>query len=799
MTQHTYTGAQLQSTLTRDTNTGATTYSAQTWLQGFAAPVLYESFVTDIRSAGDYELRIDGVTVASVAGVAAAATNVAFTPATPIELLPGDYTFALVCTSGAVTWYARGNIPDPGVGVGGTGWYVGARGEWAEPANGNAVPGEHRFYLADDARVAGIDHDTLSSGSFTGLSWTLTFADDVVLTGVWKRVWNHADTYRLSIDGVDVASWVKNSDNTSEDIVLAPPTPILLPAGAYVFRIYRAGGTARVHYDSGTGSTPAGSGAANVSGWSVWAESTGNKVPAKVWFRLPVEEPTSLTADNETTTTVDLEWSLPASGPTPAGYEYRIDGGTPVDVGNVTSTVVTGLDPDTSYLFEVRAYLSGDFSAWADVTTSTLDDEVPIPEGAYRIVLDVGIEHETVLADVTLGVDEGLPVLLPLTLGWDIADDELLPAQAGPTLLKFSLRYADSTLVPALVDKGQPCSFRMYVDDPDDPWQAFDGTIVQVDGEFVRRKKTTGEWDWRVDVVASSVGLLDRPLASTPVGLDEGDLTQRLDEIATEFPFAGGSGGIDYDPDHPLATTDDELGLFGAMVAADSFGPNSVLNHLRTILKWAIAWEEGDGTLYRWVFGYDPHENILRLRGFGRHTVGDDIINLDGDHVPVAGKWTKLLPDRLPGWGAVDGDVIGTPGTPPERGVMLSTVYLDATSGQARANIASFILLGPEFVQLDGWRTRSVRHLSYLDPEPWRLIFEGDGEPVARLRPVQISNLHAELRVDGSNYILGLLAGITLTIPPRGKHYMTVKLRPELPPGYEPPGDLDPPLDDEEE
>lgn len=791
MTVHSYTGSQVVSTLTRDTNSGAVTHAAQTWKQGFAAPVLYESFVTDIRSAGDYRLKIDGVVVATVLGVSAAATNVAFSPAGGLELLPGQYTFSLECTSGAVTWYARGSTPDPGVGVGGAGWYVGGRSHWQEPNNGQVPPGEHRFKVADDALVSGIDHDSLSSGAFTGLSWTLTFSTDVVFTGLWKRVFTYADTFRLSIDGVDVASWVKGNVSFSENIILAPSTPILLPAGSYVFRIYRVGGTARVHYDSGTGSAPSGSGSAYTTGWSVWAESTGNKVPAKVWFRIPVEEPTALTADNETTSTVDLEWALPASGPTPTGYQYRVDGGAPVDVGNVTSTTVAGLDPDTSYLFEVRAYASGDYSDWVDVTTSTLDDEVPLEEGVYRVVLDVGPEHETVLADVTLGVDEGLPVLLPLTLGWDIADNEqLLPAQANPTMLKFSLRYSDSTLVPALVAKGQPCSFRMYVGDPDDPWQEFDGTIVQLDGYFVRRKKSTGEWDWRVDVYASSVGGLDHPLP--PGALDEEDINERLDAIDTADAFVE---SVDYPTLAGDPLTDPDLGLHDAILPAAA-NVNSVLGHLRTILQWAV---HRDGAVFgRWVFGFDPHERALRLRVFDRHTTGDDIIALDGSQVVVEGKWTKLLPDTLPGWGVVDGDVYGTPGSPPEPGVMVSTTYVDPST-EARANIGDFILVSDEFVQLSGWRTRALRHLSYLDPDPWRLIFTGDGEPVARLRPVQVSNLDDELRVDGSNYILGLLAGITLTIPPRGKHYMTVKLRPELPPGYEPPGDLDPPLDPPED
>lgn len=56
-----------------------------------------------------------------------------------------------------------------------------------------------------------------------------------------------------------------------------------------------------------------------------------------------------------------------------AGYEYRKDGGSPIDVGNTLTTTVTGLVIDTEYTFEVRAYDDvGNRSAWSspiDVTT----------------------------------------------------------------------------------------------------------------------------------------------------------------------------------------------------------------------------------------------------------------------------------------------------------------------------------------------------------------------------------------------------------------------------------------------
>lgn len=68
-----------------------------------------------------------------------------------------------------------------------------------------------------------------------------------------------------------------------------------------------------------------------------------------------------------------------------AGYEYRVDGGSPVDVGNVLSALVTGLTPDTEYTFEVRAYdTAGNRSAWSDPVTATTD---ALPPGPINVAL----------------------------------------------------------------------------------------------------------------------------------------------------------------------------------------------------------------------------------------------------------------------------------------------------------------------------------------------------------------------------------------------------------------------------
>src|SRR5436190_5172770 len=83
--------------------------------------------------------------------------------------------------------------------------------------------------------------------------------------------------------------------------------------------------------------------------------------------------PESVEAFSLTDTEIFGSWE--ASSDTVDGYEYRIDGGSPVDVGDALEATVDGLDPETEYLLEVRAYFDGSFSAWvaADPVTTLSD------------------------------------------------------------------------------------------------------------------------------------------------------------------------------------------------------------------------------------------------------------------------------------------------------------------------------------------------------------------------------------------------------------------------------------------
>jgi hypothetical protein len=75
--------------------------------------------------------------------------------------------------------------------------------------------------------------------------------------------------------------------------------------------------------------------------------------------------PTSLTPSAITKSSYTVTWTASTDNVAVTGYQYQIDGGTAVDVGNTTSVSVTGRAPGATEAFGVRAYdAAGNFSGW---------------------------------------------------------------------------------------------------------------------------------------------------------------------------------------------------------------------------------------------------------------------------------------------------------------------------------------------------------------------------------------------------------------------------------------------------
>lgn len=153
----------------------------------------------------------------------------------------------------------------------------------------------------------------------------------------------------------------------------------------------------------------------------------------------------------------------------PKGYEYRINGGTPVDAGDVLSIPVTGLSPNTSYDFEVRKRDNdGNYSAWSPIytistlaasggpvtlallsnqqrTTASAADYVTTgvtPSGGKRLLViamasDSGDSNSPMDVEMTMTDSQGL--------SWNIVGDESIATQFNLIGVKAWLSTTDAS------------------------------------------------------------------------------------------------------------------------------------------------------------------------------------------------------------------------------------------------------------------------------------------------------------------------------------------------------------------
>lgn len=783
----TYTGSTLAATVSRTTSS-AGSFAAQTRVIHLPVPILFESYVMDIFKAGTYRFAIDGVTVVSGVVVGADNTNnVAFTPAAPIELAAGTHTLSVAVTSAAsIRWHYNNVSTAAPSGTGAD--YLGHE-QWQE-ATGNTCPGTYNFKVPDGVLKDILAPTSQSAASFTQQEWPVTFTDDVLLVGVGKRAYqNDATGYTLSIDGVNVATVVKaNSQEVTMAFPVSPAAP--LAAGARTFKIVAGSGVNKSwSYLLGGGASPVGDGYATT--WGAWTGNSPQQPSARLFYVLALQPPTDLTAD-PSTTTADLEWTAPVTGGVVEGYEVRVDGGAPVDVGNVLTYTLSALTPGTTYEVEVRAYGEWDESDWtAPLEFSTVAAMV----GYFRVELELGSHSWT--------IERGDPFaygpLLPLSLGWEIADNvDFFPAQAGITTLSFMVQCQDASELADVV-KGSTVTMRMYVDPAVDAdvWQTFDGAVTQLDGEAVapgtQARADAGELDFRVTVFAGDDNVR---LADTFVGYTSDwpveQIETRVQRICTE-------AGITYD-DPPLAG----LGMVGWLRDRSSDTAVSALDALRSSLKDAADdydSEPPDHYYGRYVFMYSHADTTLYMHVFRRRVFpldGDPpypgaTYTLDGAKVTAAGQWSKYPGPAAAHWVIVDGVTFGTPdATVP---YTRSTSLFDTTSvpgdpvnhsATERDNLGES-LLADGSTALDGWSSRSLRYLAYLAPDPVTLWASRVVESQATVVPVVITPLGAELELNGLDYLAGTLTGARLVIPAGGDYFLELKLRNELLPGTELP------------
>lgn len=162
---------------------------------------------------------------------------------------------------------------------------------------------------------------------------------------------------------------------------------------------------------------------------------------------LTVPAPEDLAVADTGPTSLTLTWAAPAAGPTPTGYEVRVDGGTPTDVGNVLTYEVTGLASETSYLVEVRAYGAAWFSEWASVTGETESPPLPHTPGPHVWVFtDLAAAEAEEGVDFSCFVDE-----VSVVHG---RSDTTSQPDASAATVDFTATEDDDPAVWALVDIG---------------------------------------------------------------------------------------------------------------------------------------------------------------------------------------------------------------------------------------------------------------------------------------------------------------------------------------------------------
>lgn len=87
---------------------------------------------------------------------------------------------------------------------------------------------------------------------------------------------------------------------------------------------------------------------------------------------MPTNPPLLLRPVSATKTALVFSWNPPETGTVPTSYAVRRDGGTAVDIGNVTTHTFTGLTSNTEYLVEVQAISADGPSEWVSETMSTV-------------------------------------------------------------------------------------------------------------------------------------------------------------------------------------------------------------------------------------------------------------------------------------------------------------------------------------------------------------------------------------------------------------------------------------------
>jgi hypothetical protein len=189
-------------------------------------------------------------------------------------------------------------------------------------------------------------------------------------------------------------------------------------------------------------------------------------------FALPPNDPTGLAVTDTDLDMLELSWT--ASTGSPTGYDVRIDGGAPIDVGNVLTHQFTGLDVDTSYTLEVRAYNVVGDSGWASIVGDT--DPLPAPTGLV------------VLATTPDTIEVGWDAVGAAT-GYEVRIDAGPPVDVGTDL---------TYLFTGLTAGTYTIEVRAYVPSGSSTWTSIEASIAPPPPGYYRVDVVAGPYSWTI-------------------------------------------------------------------------------------------------------------------------------------------------------------------------------------------------------------------------------------------------------------------------------------------------------------
>ena len=531
-----------------------------------------------------------------------------------------------------------------------------------------------------------------------------------------------------------------------------------------------------------TGLTPATSytleaRAYNGSGDSSWSSTSASTDP--------VPAPTGLAIFAATGDSLTLSWDDVTVAD---GYEVRIDGGTPEDIGDTLAHVFTGLTEETTYTLEVRAYIGGAFSSWSSISGDTTDGSIP-----FTADLIIGSHAFTVNSWDTLDPEDPIHVLDGLTIGWKVSESKPWPAQPDPVEASVAL-LTDDVVNLADVELGDPMS-AVLTDEDDNVFATFHGRVTQLvaqplkhGGNLYMRYAVTGD-DYVVDLAETPV-TRTTPLAAAAAAT-------RFDDII-DAAEAAGTAPID-------TPADVDSAAFEELSAGTSTAASLLEDHLAQ-----VAVDVGDGLQRHIVVPVvvddelDHYETVLLARTVdasllpGTFDVVDGLLvvvfpDITADGIVDAGlgagvlldvPWTKLK-FRAVNRVTVTGDTVtaaaSRPGPPV--GLSLSTTLTDQDAADRMAH-----LYLPDVDENNGWVADTFRLLAYRNVAAivpaWFPDHRDDpATTTVYVQPIALVNVADNINLAGG---LGVYAGQLVAVKlqfSRGRMTVDFSLRRQLPVG----------------